>query len=159
MVRIATISVLAVIAFPATSLANAFPGQRDTRGDQEMLLKRIESLEKEIQILKSLVKSDPAVKPNGSNELASSEFDRNKDFEADFAGSYIGIGIGTAQFTGSSDLSVECNPVCQDNGDTYQTPSMESLYGDLEESQTSSSENFISLESVSYTHLTLPTKA
>ena len=146
MVRIVTISALAVILFPATSLANTFTGQKDNRGDQEMLLKRIESLEKEIKILKSLVKSDPAVKPNGSNELASSEFDRNKDFEADFAGSYIGIGIGTAQFTGSSDLSVECNPVCQDNGDTYQTPSMESLYGDLEESQTSSSENFISLE-------------
>ena len=111
-----------------------------------MLLKRIESLEKEIKVLKSLIKSDPAVKPNGSNELASSEFDRNKDFEADFAGSYIGIGIGTAQFTGSSDISTECNPVCQNNGTTYQTPLMESLYGDLDKSYTSSSENFISLE-------------
>lgn len=145
MVRLAAISVLAVIVFPATSLANTFIGQKDDRGDQEMLLKRIESLEKEIKILKSLVKSHPAVKPNGSNELASSEFDRNKDFEADFAGSYIGIGIGAAQFTGSSDISIECNPVCQDNGDTYHYPSLESLYGDLEES-TSSSENFISLE-------------
>ena len=93
MVRIAAISVLSVIVFPATSLANTFTGQKDNRGDQEMLLKRIESLEKEIKILKSLVKSDPAVKPNGSNELASSEFDRNKDFEADFAGSYIGSAL------------------------------------------------------------------
>ena len=146
MVRIAAISVLSVIVFPATSLANTFTGQKDNRGDQEMLLKRIESLEKEIKILKSLVKSDPAVKPNGSNELASSEFDRNKDFEADFAGSYIGIGIGTAQFTGSSDISTECNPVCQFNGDTYQSPLMESIYGALDKSYASSSENFISLE-------------
>ena len=146
MVRIAAISVLAVIVFPASSLANTFIGQKDNRGDQEMLLKRIESLEKEIKILKSLVKSDPAVKPNGSNELASSEFDRNKDFEADFAGSYIGIGIGTAQFTGSSDISIECNPVCQDNGDTYHFLNTESLYGDLDKSYASGSENFISLE-------------
>ena len=146
MVRIAAISVLAVIVFPASSLANTFIGQKDNRGDQEMLLKRIESLEKEIKILKSLVKSDPAVKPNGSNELASSEFDRNKDFEADFAGSYIGIGIGTAQFTGSSDISIECNPVCQDNGDTYHFLNTESLYGDLDNPYVSGSENFISLE-------------
>ena len=130
------------------------PSSTDGGSSQQILIERIESLEKEIQsqqdqiqnqqdqlqILKSLIKNDPATESNSSSKLASS-----KDFEADFAGSYIGLGIGSGQFTGSSDVSASCNPVCLNNFDTYYSPEWESLYDDLEQTS-SGSENFISLE-------------
>lgn len=131
------------------------PSSTADGSNQQILIERIESLEKEIQsqqdqiqnqqdqlqVLKSLIRKDPATESNSSSKLAS-----GKDFEADFAGSYIGLGIGSGQFTGSSDISASCNPVCLNNSDTYYIPEWESLYDDLEQSSTSGSENFISLE-------------
>ena len=140
------LSIGALFVLPTAAFAE-IPSSTADGSHQQILIERIESLEKEIQnqqdqlqVLKSLIRKDPATESNSSSKLASS-----KDFEADFAGSYIGLGIGSGQFTGSSDASVSCDPVCLDDV-TYYPSEYVSLYDDLEQPSTSGSENFISLE-------------
>lgn len=134
----------AIFSLPTVTLAEV-SSQKNTNIEQKILIKRIEDLEKEIQTLKSLVKSQSSIKSTGSKELITKESKNDEDIAANFTGRYVNLSIGNGSLTETSDISAKCSPICQDNGNTYHTPITNLHYGFSKGESDPNHENSISL--------------
>ena len=133
----------AIFSLPTVTLAEV-SSQKTTNIEQEILIKRIEDLEKEIQTLKSLVKSQSSIKSTGSKELITKEA-KNDDIAANFTGRYVNLSIGNGNLNETSDISAKCSPTCEEDGSTYHYPSSELHYGFSKGESDPNHENSISL--------------
>ena len=137
------LSASAIFLFPTISFAEV-SSQKTINIEQEILIKRIEDLEKEIQTLKSLVKSQSSIKSTGSKELITKEA-KNDDIAANFTGRYVNLSIGNGNLNETSDISAKCSPTCEGDGSTYHYPSTELHYGFSKGESDPNHENSISL--------------
>ena len=107
-------------------------------------MQRIEILEKELQTLKSLVKSESNIRSDSSKELITKESTDDERIAANFTGRYVNLSIGNGNLTETSDISAKCSPTCLDNGNTYHT-AITSTWYDLSKGKSDSNhENSIS---------------
>ena len=122
-----------------------------TNIEKQTLMQRIEILEKELQTLKSLVKSESNISSDSSKELITKDSKGDKDFQSNFTGSYINLSLGNSNLTGTSDMSVECDPSCTappydlDTGFTYFLENWKEIYGDINSVSDVASKNNFSL--------------
>ena len=134
----------AIFSLPTVTLAEV-SSQKNTNIEQKILIKRIEDLEKEIQTLKSLVKSQSSIKSTDSKELITKESKNGEDIAANFTGRYVNLSIGNGSLTETSDLSAKCSPTCLEDGTTYHTPISDSNYDVSKGESDPNNENSISL--------------
>ena len=122
-----------------------------TNIEKQTLMQRIEILEKELQTLKSLVKSESNIRSDSSKELITKDSKGDKDFQSTFTGSYINLSLGNSNLTGTSDTSVECDPSCtvppydSDDEFTYFLENWKEIYGDIDSVSDVASRNNFSL--------------
>ena len=122
-----------------------------TNIEKQTLMQRIEILEKELQTLKSLVKSESNIRSDSSKELITKDSKGDKDFQSNFTGSYINLSLGNSNLTGTSDMSAECDPSCvvppydSDTEFTYIPEDWKEIYGDINSVSDVASKNNFSL--------------
>ena len=133
----------AIFSLPTVTFAEV-SSQKTTNIEQQILMQRIENLEKEIQTLKSLIKSVSSIKSNSTKELITKESKDGEGIAANFTGRYVNLSIGNGNLTETSDISAKCSPTCLDNGNTYHT-AITSTWYDLSKGKSDSNhENSIS---------------
>ena len=137
------LSASAIFLQPTITFAEV-SNQKTTNIEQQILMQRIENLEKEIQTLKSLIKSESSIKSNSTKELITKESKDDEGIAANFTGRYVNLSIGNGNLTETSDISAKCSPTCLNNGNTYHTPITNTFY-DLSKGESDSNhENSIS---------------
>ena len=133
----------AIFSLPTVTFAEV-SSQKTTNIEQQILMQRIENLEKEIQTLKSLIKSESSIKSNSTKELITKESKDGEGIAANFTGRYVNLSIGNGNLTETSDISAKCSPTCLDNGNTYHSTITNTFYDLSKGESVSNHENSIS---------------
>ena len=145
-----SLGAFAIFSLPTATFAEDSK-KEITNIEKQTLMQRIEILEKELQTLKSLVKSESNIRSDSSKELITKDSKGDKDFQSTFTGSYINLSLGNSNLTGTSDTSVECDPSCtvppydSDDEFTYFLGNWKEIYGDIDSVSDVASRNNFSL--------------